>query len=32
MLNPLTWIRLLWGEMYWDRIGLTYDCWEEEEG
>ena len=32
MLNPLTWIRLLWGEMYWDRIGLTYDCWEEEGG
>ena len=32
MLNPLTWLRLLWSEMYWDRIGLTYDCWEEGEG
>jgi signal peptidase I len=29
MLNPLTWARLLWGEMRWDRIGLTYDCWNE---
>ena len=26
MLNPLTWIRLLWGEMRWGRIGMTYDC------
>ncbi|MEM7409508.1 MAG: signal peptidase I [Myxococcota bacterium] len=26
MLNPWTWIKLLWGEMYWDRIGMTYDC------
>jgi len=29
MLNPFTWIRLLWGEMYWDRIGMTYDCGSE---
>jgi len=26
MLNPLTWIRLLWGEMRWGRIGMDYDC------
>jgi len=26
MLNPLTWIRLLWGEMRWGRIGMSYDC------
>jgi hypothetical protein len=26
MLNPWTWIRLLWGEMRWGRIGMTYDC------
>jgi signal peptidase I len=26
MLNPLTWIDLLWNEMYWGRIGMTYDC------
>jgi signal peptidase I len=26
MLNPLTWIRLLWGEMRWGRIGMTYHC------
>ncbi|MFP8877928.1 MAG: signal peptidase I [Myxococcota bacterium] len=32
MLNPFTWIRLLWSEMYWDRIGLTYDCWEGDGG
>lgn len=28
MLNPLTWIRLLIGEMRWDRIGMNYDCTE----
>jgi hypothetical protein len=26
MLNPLTWLRLLWNEMRWGRIGMTYDC------
>jgi signal peptidase I len=26
MLNPITWVRLLWGEMYWGRIGMGYDC------
>ena len=26
MLNPLTWIRLLWSEMRWGRIGMSYDC------
>ena len=26
MLNPWTWMKLLWGEMYWDRIGMSYDC------
>lgn len=26
MLNPLTWLDLLWNEMYWGRIGTTYDC------
>jgi signal peptidase I len=26
MLNPFTWVRLLWSEMYWDRIGMSYDC------
>ena len=26
MLNPLTWMRLLWSEMRWDRIGMTYGC------
>jgi len=26
MLNPLTWIELLWSEMYWGRIGMTYGC------
>lgn len=26
MLNPLTWLRLLWGEMRWGRIGMTYSC------
>jgi signal peptidase I len=26
MLNPLTWLDLLWNEMYWGRIGMDYDC------
>jgi len=26
MLNPLTWIELLWSEMHWGRIGMTYAC------
>jgi signal peptidase I len=26
MLNPITWIRLLAGEMRWDRIGMTHGC------
>jgi signal peptidase I len=26
MLNPLTWIRLLWSEMRWGRIGMTHGC------
>ncbi len=26
MLNPLTWIKLLVGEMRWGRIGMTFDC------
>jgi signal peptidase I len=26
MLNPLTWLRLLVGEMRWGRIGMTYSC------
>jgi signal peptidase I len=26
MLNPLTWLRLLWGEMRWGRIGMMYGC------
>ena len=26
MLNPLTWLRLLWNEMRWGRIGMTYSC------
>jgi signal peptidase I len=26
MLNPLTWLRLLWNEMRWDRIGMTHSC------
>jgi len=26
MLNPLTWLDLLWNEMYWGRLGMTYDC------
>jgi signal peptidase I len=26
MLNPLTWLRLLWSEMRWGRIGMTYSC------
>jgi signal peptidase I len=26
MLNPLTWVKLLMGEMRWGRIGMTYHC------
>lgn len=26
MANPLTWLRLLWNEMRWGRIGMTYRC------
>lgn len=26
MLNPLTWVRLLWSQMRWDRIGMTHRC------
>ena len=26
MLNPLNWLRLLWGEMHWDRFFMDYDC------
>ena len=26
MLNPITWLDLLWNEMNWDRFGMTYDC------
>jgi len=26
MLNPFTWVRLIWSEVYWDRIGMNYDC------
>ena len=26
MLNPLTWVKLLVGEMRWGRIGMTYHC------
>jgi signal peptidase I len=26
MLNPLTWLRLLWSQMRWGRIGMTYSC------
>lgn len=29
MLNPLTWIELLIGEMRWDRIGMTHGCEDE---
>ena len=29
MLNPLTWLRLLSGEMRWGRIGMSYDCGDE---
>jgi signal peptidase I len=28
MLNPFTWIRLLWSEMRWGRIGMDFDCRE----
>jgi signal peptidase I len=30
MLNPFTWVRLLWGEMRWDRIGKTHACEEQK--
>jgi len=26
MLNPLTWLDLLWNEMNWGRLGMGYDC------
>jgi len=26
MLNPITWIQLLFGEMRWNRIGMTFHC------
>jgi signal peptidase I len=26
MLNPINWLKLLFGEMHWDRIGMTYAC------
>jgi signal peptidase I len=26
MLNPITWIKLLFGEMRWNRIGMTFRC------
>ena len=26
MLNPISWIKLLFGEMRWDRIGMTFAC------
>ena len=26
MLNPLTWIDLIWNHMRWDRIGMTHGC------
>ncbi len=26
MLNPLTWLRLLWGETRWERFGMGLDC------
>jgi signal peptidase I len=26
MLNPINWIKLLFGEMRWDRIGMNFDC------
>jgi signal peptidase I len=29
MLNPFTWIRLLWSEMRWGRIGMDFDCRED---
>lgn len=28
MLNPLTWLDLLWNEMHWGRFGMTYSCEE----
>lgn len=32
MLNPLTWFRLLTGEMRWGRIGMSYACEGAEGG
>ncbi len=32
MLNPIHWVKLLWGEMYWSRIGMTYGCVEPGDG
>jgi signal peptidase I len=29
MLNPITWIQLLWSEMRWDRFGMTFACESE---
>jgi len=26
MFNPITWIQLLFGEMRWNRIGMTFTC------
>jgi signal peptidase I len=26
MLNPITWLQLLFGEMRWNRIGMTFSC------
>jgi signal peptidase I len=26
MLNPINWLKLLFGEMRWDRIGMTFAC------
>jgi signal peptidase I len=26
MLNPITWIQLLWSEMHWTRFGMTFEC------
>jgi signal peptidase I len=26
MLNPITWLQLLFGEVHWNRIGMTYAC------
>jgi signal peptidase I len=29
MLNPFTWIQLLWSEMRWGRFGMTFECSSE---